>query len=270
MPNWSYNEIAIRGTKQEVINFLNDGLKQTHGRKKSFSLLADNATSVEIEDKLRNYGLSLRSWLPMPRTFIKWDTTNRLQNFDWWLDEKILKHKVEWKAIQENIEAYKEQYGAEYAKYCKGYEKAKKYQQRVHGHVGWYDYNCATLGTKWNSEFEGWELVMDNDDDFVVIGHCDTAWSMPEAWLQRMRSKYPLLHFYMYAWEESYAYIGYFDGENPDDWTEKYDYKQAANEVAEKHPDLDNESEEYYNVVSDILNEHMAEIHEHFMEYICK
>lgn len=266
MPNWSFNTIAIRGTKKQVINFLNEGLKRTHGRKKGFALLAENATAVEIEDKLRNYGLSLRSWLPMPRTFLRFDTTNKLPDFHWWVYDK-LKRKVEFKDIESNIEMYKEKYADEYKKYCEGYEKAKEYQLHKYGYVGWYDYNRATLGTKWNSNIENWGIVSAADDCFILTAYCETAWNLPYAWVINMQKKHKDLFFACYAWEESYEYCGFMDG-NSCDWVENHKYDEIEEKINKEHPELEKDSEDRWEYGSEYYGELQNEVYERFLAYI--
>ena len=119
MPNWSNNLIAIKGETNKVLDLLNYGLLNSDLAK------ADSiATAVEMlendgKHKVRNEGkvekengLTLRTFLPMPDTFLLYDTTNCADKFP--------------EAAQEQDEKY--------------------------GVIGWYDYNLKTLGCKWDAE----------------------------------------------------------------------------------------------------------------------
>jgi len=267
MPNWSFNTVAIRGAKNEVINFLNEGLKRTHGRKKSFSPIAENASTAEIKEKLDKYGLSLRSWLPMPRTFIQWDTTNSMKNFDWWLQD-TKRVSLSWKEIQEQLEELQKQYGEEYQKYCDGYNKAKQHQLKKYGVAGWYDYNCMTLGTKWNSRIESWSFQNENEDEFLITFYCETAWSLPDRWVCKMQDLHPNLHFGCFATEESYAYLGFMDGHDGMKWVENHEYSEVEARVKVENPGLDEDSDESWEIYSETYNDLSDETFGHFIDYM--
>lgn len=119
MPNWSQNIIAFKGKEENILNMLNDGLLNSGADKcETFSdavvSLEENAKhkSVENGEVVLERGLRLRTFLPMPDTFLLYDTTNRPDAFD--------------DAVQE--------------------------QKKVYKVVGWYDYNLTTLGTKWDAD----------------------------------------------------------------------------------------------------------------------
>lgn len=114
MPNWTFNTITVRGSKEDLNKMMND---------------AEKTDGV----------LNLSSWFPVPETFKKYDTTNHP-------DGKGLKVGEDWydglgphegKVTEELIEEFKQ---------------ATKEQREKYGVVGWYDYNCKMYGCKWNSE----------------------------------------------------------------------------------------------------------------------
>lgn len=215
MPNWSYNTIALQGKKEAVHEFIKLGLRNSNLEVsddivKDFNLLvSDGQTKVTVseghdfEAKKRETCyekyLSARTFLPMPDTFLMYDTTNYANEFP--------------------IEVVKE-------------------QKEKYGAVGWYDYNCLTLGTKWNFG------LCDHDQtatlEEVAPGvwrfqfYCETAWSMPLAWCGAMKKQFPDLTVAIYANEESGAYyvVGEVDeeGEIEDyaDLTEENDNAYAA------------------------------------------
>lgn len=114
MPNWTYNTITVRGSKEDLNKMMND---------------AEKTDGV----------LNLSSWFPVPETFKKYDTTNHPDGKglkvgdDWW--DGLGSH--EGKVTEELIEEFKQ---------------ATKEQREKYGVVGWYDYNCKMYGCKWNSE----------------------------------------------------------------------------------------------------------------------
>lgn len=68
MPNWVKNTVALKGTKQQMT--------------KLFSQVADVKTWEDVENKIGNLELTMRSFLPMPQTYLDWDTTNDMQTFE--------------------------------------------------------------------------------------------------------------------------------------------------------------------------------------------
>lgn len=119
MPNWSQNIIAFKGEESKVLEMLNDALVNSKVKKREKFADAVNALERYAKHKAVNNGkivnergLQLRTFLPMPDTFMLYDTTN----------------------------------------YPDKFEEATKEQRRKYGVVGWYDYNLMTLGTKWDAE----------------------------------------------------------------------------------------------------------------------
>lgn len=187
MPNWSYNTIALQGKKEAVHEFIKLGLKNSNLEVsddivKDFNLLvSDGQTKVtaseghDFEAKKKEICyekyLSARTFLPIPDTFLMYDTTNHPNAFP-----------------AEVVKEQEEKYGA----------------------VGWYKYNCLTLGTKWN-------FGLDNHGEEVTLEevapnvwrfrfYCETAWSMPLAWCGAMKKMFPELTVAISAYEESSAY----------------------------------------------------------------
>lgn len=166
MPNWTYNRIAVKGEKKNLDKFMSDAIRSEAG------------------------GLSLSSWLPIPETYIKYDTTNHpdgkgLEVGEEWYDGHGDHHQL---VTEELIEEFK---------------KATAEQREKYGVVGWYDYNLATFGCKWDSEVE-----VESEGEEEITLTADTPWSAPEQWLRTISAKYPELTFSLYAqyeegfWEE--------------------------------------------------------------------
>ena len=178
MPNWSYNTVCIKGKKdamQKLINngLENSGLEPTNDIEKDFDNLLNNATVKcvdNIDGKLEidyKKGLTARTFMPMPDTFLLHDTTNYPNAYP-------------TEVCQEQIEKY--------------------------GALGWYDYNCLTLGTKWDFDLQDAELMETPDGKWQIIFYCETAWSTPDAWCINIKKLVPEINVGYKADEESGAY----------------------------------------------------------------
>lgn len=164
MPNWVRNTICIKGNENDVMAMINDGLANSN--EKSFELdhfteavdhLVANGKSKRLSTEegkitLKN-GLTLRTFLPIPDTYLLYDTTNHPEL----------------------------------------YPDAVEEQKSKYGIVGWYDYNCETLGCKWDSDVEIFEFTHNKNSKTCYIQlFCDTPWSPPKEWIQTLIEKYHL------------------------------------------------------------------------------
>ena len=167
MPNWTYNRIAVKGEKKNLDKFMSDAIRSEGG------------------------DLYLSSWLPIPETYRKYDTTNHP-------DGKGLKVGEEW---YDGFGSHGGQLVTE--ELIEEFKKATAEQREKYGVVGWYDYNLATFGCKWDTEVE-----VEYEGEEEVALNTDTPWSAPEQWLRTISAKYPELTFNLYAqyeegfWEE--------------------------------------------------------------------
>lgn len=159
MPNWVKNTVALKGTKQQMT--------------KLFSQVADVKTWEDVENKIDNFELTMRSFLPMPQTFLDWDTTNDMEKFEWFCKGK---NQTE------------EELRKEYENYVSGYKAAREHQQKFYRCVGWYDYNYKTLGCKWDANLENITIAdeLEKDDIVIVYFSLETAWSIPIPFLQHL------------------------------------------------------------------------------------
>lgn len=159
MPNWVKNNVALKGTKEQMT--------------KLFSQVADVKTWEDVENKIGNLELTMRSFLPMPQTFLDWDTTNDMEKFEWFCEGK---------------NQPKEELRKEYENYVRGYKAACEHQTKMYGCVGWYDYNCKTLGCKWDAYLLNLTIAdeLEKDDIVIVYFYVETAWSRPIAFLQHL------------------------------------------------------------------------------------
>lgn len=293
MPNWSTNTIAIKGKKNDVLNFLNSVLKET-------KVTADMAGQI-IADVLNGAKLTLDSFNPMPKTFEEHDTTNTKRTFDNWLtngfmDEykrhsPLLDEEDVRKALQDyylkngiivknldNKEAYKvreqaaramfPQYLDDYEKYSREYDEAVEYQRKIYGVVGWYDWGVKFRGTKWDANLTNWSVI-DHGDELIIYTDCETAWSYPSGWLETMQTRYPLLSFFCRAIEESGCYNGFLSARNMSEWVENDTdvWTNARDKVAEERGDDFDEDNEY-EAIEDLVEKRNEELNDLFFNYV--
>ena len=226
MPNWNTNRIAVLGKKEKVIDFLNGGR------------LEEGQEHYKYDDDLNKVSFldySLRSWYPMPDTFKRWDTTNSKCDFKYYIQTEKMKEamrlydipmtqegKRNFPSIIRNMtEDMLKDFEEDYKRYCDGYDRAVKYQKENYGCVGWYDYNCKTLGTKWDAEIE--ITILHNTNKLTALNlDCQTAWTYPDAWLKSISQDYPDLTIICYTSEEGGEYCGYFNTKE-DKWIECFE-----------------------------------------------
>jgi len=168
MPNWCEDTITITGKEVDLIKFLNIGLKSAC-RLRIRGLKEGNFDTTR---------LTLRSWLPMPDTFSQYDTTNHPNGEGLTVGESCNGRRVDEALIEE-------------------YKTATKEQKEKYGAVGWYEYNCKTIGTKWDAGLDDIYIEHDIDDYWIITINLSTAWSPCIPWLRNIYKDYPNLHFYL-------------------------------------------------------------------------
>lgn len=192
MPNYANNNLTISGLKKDIVAMFN--------------------RATIIDNKYQLY-----SFIKKPKIF-DIDTTNNLDCFLSYKKEEFAKEFSFFDDIDSMFEKIK-------PIYIKIYEDAKIIQKEGWGVIGWYDFNCCYLGTKWNADIISVEELHSfidhlNDNDYCDIHCCfDTAWTPPVNWLEKVVKDNPNLLFDMWTDEESgykYYYIG-SNGELSDD-----------------------------------------------------
>ena len=153
MPNWVFNQITIKGKTENIERFLSDSNKNQNGK------------------------LSFSSWIPVPETFEKYDTTN-YPNGEGLEVGKPFPFENDGPVVTEEL--------------IEEYKAATKLQAEQYGVVGWYDYNLETYGCKWDSK-----LVIESNDDEGLVLNCDTPWAAPTNFFITMSNRYPDLSFNM-------------------------------------------------------------------------
>ena len=79
------NIIFIKGSKQSIVDFINRGLEGSRVKKR----VSDSMSGAEIVNRLNDHGypFSMTSYIPMPRTYLTYDTTNTVKDFYSWYVE---------------------------------------------------------------------------------------------------------------------------------------------------------------------------------------
>lgn len=245
MANYIYNTFFIKGTKQAVADLLNLGLKRT----KTGNRVSAQMSGEEMVSLLNGMEqcLQFSSFIPRPKTYDEYDTTNRMLDFvSWhargWTDsdkDDTDMYSKRMAEINEHIETHLELFPPiehsekdktdfdilfadalenqgpkktkvnnnpenyqlkalrmmhpelveEYKKYVRGYKRAKAYQAKKYGAVGWYDWNCKNYGCKWSMEIERWAVVKETDDCFCLSAFTETPWSPPIAFFDFLNKK---------------------------------------------------------------------------------
>lgn len=105
------NIVFIKGAKQSVVDFINRGLK---GCKSKVRIPLD-MTGEQIADRLNGHGcpITMHSYLPMPVTFLHYDTVNGPACFSEWYQYNGLKDELVINDVSEDprFEEYKAAYG---------------------------------------------------------------------------------------------------------------------------------------------------------------
>ena len=208
MPNWVYNEIAIKGNKKDVLAFINRGIENSanaikaygegtipatsKGLKSALNTLVKKGvtvtskgdgwdTSTEQELSVTN-SITMGTFRTVPETYLKFDTTNHADLF----------------------------------------KDAAKFQKDTYGEVGWYDFNSQKwFGCKWNSELTDFRLE-EVGKKAILFFNAQTPWSYPELWLKWIKEEFPTLDVFICASEESGAFYFYreiSDEDGGEDWT---------------------------------------------------
>lgn len=147
MSTYVSNRVIIKGSKEQILSMLNYGIKR---RKMRPHTEISSACKVIKDTLATKQPFTLRSFLPMPKTFIKNDTEN------------------------------------EYFKHI----DAAHYQKRKYGVVGWYCYNIKTLGTKWDSKFTDISFKEVNENETYLILEVTTPNTPPVEYCENIMKQF--------------------------------------------------------------------------------
>ena len=216
MPNWSYNEYAVKSATEHVLNFVNEGLK-------SLGMETKDNIKDAIESLWNgNNEVSMSTFRPVPETFEKYDTTN----------EKLERDSM----YGEGRPAFKSD--EEYETYSREFDEAVKYQKETYGVVGSYDYNCeVAYGCKWDAEVHLRSYSIDETDGVTTIYMWgQTPWCYPYLWLAYLKETFKII-VYICQHEEKNMYNAYGEIDN-------VDFEFAENYFLKNGPDWDDYGQE--------------------------
>lgn len=147
MSSYVTNKVIIKGSKEQILAMLNYGIKRRKMRPHKEISSACKAIKDTLDTK---QPFTLRSFLPMPKTFLKNDTEN------------------------------------EYFKHI----DAARYQKRKYGVVGWYCYNIKTLGTNYDNKFTDISFEEVNDKENYIIFSVTTFNTPPIMYCEYIMNKF--------------------------------------------------------------------------------
>ena len=269
MPNWSYNTVVLKGKKENILKFINEGLKNSQVSEETNIEEAFNTLLEEGKHKTVKYGfgserkgndinnpvsielkkgVTMRTFRPYPDdSYLLYDTTN---------------------CADKMPEIAKEQF-------------------RKFGYVGWYDLNSGRhmhsgeddygkseangkepwevgcLGTKWDAELNDLALSV-GDDEAVITFDVDTAWSYPDYWLIWIKRTF-CVNVYICAHEESNAYNFYQEIDHEDDGKDYDDFIEM--EGCPNEDDYDDE-DDYYEAWNEFESYAQEKMRSEFLDYV--
>ena len=270
MPNWSYNSVVLKGKKENILKFINEGLKNSQVSEKTNIEEAFNALLEEGKHKTANYGFGLEAKGRdgnNPAT-IKLEKGVTMRTFRPYPDDSYLLYDTT-NCSDKMPEIAKEQY-------------------RKFGYVGWYDINASyrsftsndfykgeteangkepwelgCLGTKWDAELKDLALSV-GDDEAVITFDVDTAWSYPNYWLIWIKRTF-CINVYICAHEESNAYNFYQEIDHEDDGKDYDDFSEM--EGCPDRDDYDDE-DDYYEAWNEFECDAQERMRSEFLDYV--
>ncbi|MBR1834191.1 MAG: hypothetical protein IJ785_01590 [Bacteroidales bacterium] len=245
MPNWCNNNYAVKAATKNVLNFVNEGLKNL-----------GMETKDNISDAIRSLWdgkneVTMATFRPIPGTFTKYDTTN----------EKMRRGALDWDTKEPLFKS-----DDEYETYCREYDEAVKYQEETYGVVGWYDYNClVAFGCKWDCDVALESFCIDDSKGITtILMSGDTPWYFPDLWLLYIKKRFNL-NVYVSSHEE-------FNGFNAFGEIDNLNFLWGKEYMIENEPvRSDNTSdEEFCEAYRSFLDNLIAELHSKLIDCVNK
>lgn len=281
MANYVDSTVFINGSKRAIVDFLNKGLKNNKLSLRVSTRMPGEQIASLLADLDREHCLATFSFLPHPRTFDHWDTTNKMLSFSAWYGKNdeiydfMLAHpsdfqpveklqeeeelpfdvvceepigslppRFEWDDYDRALKIMHPELIASYRKYVRGYRRAVAYQKKKYGVVGWYDWAGKHHGCKW-AAFEKWKCLKDENGIMCLTAEVESPWAPPITFFEYMNA---LEGITVYAYGREYFYWGYKyngrTGESVDVEVKESDsrYQTLLQEyAAEKGVDLNSE-----------------------------
>lgn len=191
MANYVGSTVFINGSKRAILYFLNKGLKNNKLSLRVSTRMPGEKIASLLADIDRKHCLATFSFLPHPKTFDHWDTTNKMLDYENWC------RKSGTMDYPNPEEAYR--------KYVRGYRRAVAYQKKKYGLVGWYEWAAKHHGCKW-AAFERWKCLKDEDGIMLLSAKVESPWAPPITFFEYMNA---LDGITVYAYGVEYCYYGY-------------------------------------------------------------
>ena len=269
MPNWSRNLIVLKGKKENVLKFINEGLKNSQVSEKTDIEEAFNTLLEEGKCKKSDFGFGTDGKgnnVSNPAT-IEWEKIITMRTFRPFPDESFLLYDT--------------------TNHAEKMPEIAKEQFRKFGYVGWYDINAGLrlhdrdyvygkseaknkepwevgcLGTKWDAELKGLALSV-SDDEAVITFDIDTAWSYPEHWLIWIKRTFRI-NVYICAHEESNSYNFYAEIDHEDDGKDYGDFNEME---GQPNSDEYDDEDEYYEAWSEFESNAQEKMRSEFLDYV--
>ena len=213
------NIVFIKGAKQSVVDFINRGLK---GCKSKVRISAD-MSGEQIADRLNGHDcpIDMNSYLPIPATFIHYDTTNGPESFCEWyalgcrdysnsFDKDI--YHTRWQEINDYLKAHPERFTADeedgysaddrykalkeihpelrdaYRKYIHRYGCAASYQKRKYGVIGWEEWGLKYYGCPESVPLDLWKLKCETKEELCLSFQLIDSLDYPISFLKYLNS----------------------------------------------------------------------------------
>ena len=269
MPNWSRNLIALKGKKENILKFINEGLKNSQVSEKNDIEEAFDSLLEDGKHKVANYGfgsktmghsvdnpaaikmvkgVTMRTFRPYPDdSYLMYDTTNSAEKMPEIAKEQFRKFGyVGWYDLNSgrHMHSGENDYG----------------KSEANGKEPW-DVGC--LGTKWDAELNNLALSV-GDDEAVITFDVDTAWSYPDYWLIWIKRTF-CVNVYICAHEESNAYNFYQEIDHEDDGKDYDDFIEM--EGCPDEDDYDDE-DDYYEAWSEFESYAQEKMRSEFLDYV--
>jgi hypothetical protein len=186
MPNWVYNRLSVEGNQHEVQEFVDKARKQNETRWLSEQWIRNaDGTNTSVPDTERKIEVELS-----PECELSF-----------------------WNFIAPPEEVWDEYFGT--VGFVEGVGFTGESKENSDGSNGWYAWNLANWGTKWDAR----EVNLEHDENEAIYTF-STAWSIPEPVFRAMAEQHPTLSFTL-GCEEEQGWGAEFSAKNGEVYLDK-------------------------------------------------
>lgn len=171
MPNWCTNRLIIKGTKSDILAFVNAGISTILNTKTSFEENKVTHTIGSLADLNVDTFPYFSAWYPMPSVLMD---ISKLRNKRF----TIPLDKNETAELNELCIIARNEVGTD----------------------DWYSWATGHWGVKWDTKPYSVEVRTYGENAVVELGY-ETAWCPNDGWMIEVGEKYPQLSFYLDAYE---------------------------------------------------------------------